>query len=153
MTLYLVQHGDTVPEAADAARPLSEKGRQDVRVLAEVLARAGVAGVRILHSGKLRARQTAEIIAARVAPGAAIETASGLDPNDEPAAAARSLAVSSGDLVVVSHMPLVAKLATLLVTGKTAPVVVAFQPGAAVALARDEGSWLIAWLMRPGLAP
>jgi len=153
MTLYLVQHGDAVPEAADPARPLSERGRRDVRALAELLARAGAAPLRVCHSGKLRAQQTAEIIAARVAPGAVIEAARGLDPGDDPTAAARSLAAASGDLLVVSHMPLVAKVATLLVAGKAAPAIVAFRPGAALALERGDDSWLIAWLVRPGLVP
>jgi phosphohistidine phosphatase len=152
--LYLVQHGDAVPEKADPARPLSKKGRRDVRELAEFLARGNVAVSRIVHSGKLRAQQTAEIIAPRISRGRPIETARGLDPNDRPASAARSITQTAADMLVVSHMPLLGKLASFLLTGKEEPAIVAFQPGAAVCLERGEtGPWMISWVVRPGLVP
>ena len=61
--LYLVQHGEAVPDDVDPARPLSQAGKKDVERLAEFLARRKLAVSRILHSGKLRAQQTAELIA------------------------------------------------------------------------------------------
>lgn len=151
MKLYLVQHGDAVSEQVDPARPLSEKGRRDVRALAEFLARAKAPPARIVHSGKLRAQQTAEIIAP---PGASVEAESGLDPKDDPAAAARTLGQSAADAIVVSHMPLLARLAALLLVGNAQPAILAFQPGTAACLERDDaGSWTLSWLVRPGLVP
>jgi broad specificity phosphatase PhoE len=38
MRLYLVQHGDAVPEQLDPERPLSAAGRQDVEAVARLLA-------------------------------------------------------------------------------------------------------------------
>lgn len=154
MKLYLVQHGDAVLEQVDPSRPLSEKGRQDVGALAAFLARAKAPPARVVHSGKLRAQQTAEIIARHLPPGASVEAESGLDPKDDPAAAARRIGQSAADAIVVSHMPLLARLAALLLTGNAEPAILAFQPGTAACLERDDaGSWTLSWLVRPGLVP
>ena len=64
MRLYLVQHGDALPEQVDPERPLSAEGRRDVEAVARLLASAGTRAVRVAHSGKLRAQQTAEVLAA-----------------------------------------------------------------------------------------
>jgi phosphohistidine phosphatase len=67
MLLHLIRHahaGD--PEAwdgPDAARPLSEKGRSQAERLGRYLADIGFRTDAILTSPKLRARQTAEIVA------------------------------------------------------------------------------------------
>src|SRR5688572_29245639 len=37
MRLYLVQHGEAVPEQVDPQRPLSEAGRRDVQAMARLL--------------------------------------------------------------------------------------------------------------------
>src|SRR5258707_13943162 len=68
MHLYLVQHGASKSEAEDPQRSLTDEGRRTVEHMAEWLASLGVALDRIEHSDKLRARQTAEILAARLQP-------------------------------------------------------------------------------------
>ena len=70
MLLHLIRHahaGD--PEAwdgPDAARPLSEKGRSQAERLGRYLADIGFRTEAILTSPKLRALQTAEIVAAHL---------------------------------------------------------------------------------------
>ena len=59
--LYLVQHGEATKETEDPARPLTEHGRQEVVKVARALARVRLGVSVIAHSGKLRARQTAEL--------------------------------------------------------------------------------------------
>ncbi len=56
MQLILVQHGDAVAETINPARPLTERGREDIEQLAAFLAKNGVRVARVVHSGKLRAR-------------------------------------------------------------------------------------------------
>jgi phosphohistidine phosphatase len=59
MDLYLMQHGQATTETEDPERPLTDAGRAAVQRVAK---RARAADVRIsgcLHSGKLRAEQTA----------------------------------------------------------------------------------------------
>ena len=60
MELYFLRHGDAVP---DGARPLSERGRAEVRQVLERLHETGFAADSILTSPLLRARQTADIAA------------------------------------------------------------------------------------------
>jgi phosphohistidine phosphatase len=70
MLLHLIRHahaGD--PEAwdgPDAARPLSEKGRSQAERLGRYLADIGFSTDAIVTSPKLRALQTAEIVAAHL---------------------------------------------------------------------------------------
>jgi phosphohistidine phosphatase SixA len=70
MLLHLIRHahaGD--PEAwdgPDAARPLSEKGRSQAERLGRYLADIGFRTDAIVTSPKLRAKQTAEIVAAHL---------------------------------------------------------------------------------------
>ena len=82
MRLFLLQHGDALAESFDPLRPLSIRGRSDVERMTEFATRAGMRVQRVCESGKLRAKQTAEIGAARLAPGVPIETMPGLNPND-----------------------------------------------------------------------
>jgi phosphohistidine phosphatase len=150
MKLYLVQHGDAVPGEIDMARPLSQKGKRDARHLGDFLARNGIAVSRIIHSGKLRAQQTAETIASRLRTSVSVEAHDGLNPNDPARGAAQILVQSDDDTLVVSHLPLLSKLVSRLVTGNKEPSVVSFVPGGAVCLERSEtGSWTVSWMVRP----
>jgi phosphohistidine phosphatase len=51
MRLYLVQHGDAVPERLDPERPLSAAGRREVEAVARLLASAGARVAQVVHSG------------------------------------------------------------------------------------------------------
>jgi phosphohistidine phosphatase len=152
MRLYLVQHGAAVPEQEDPARPLSAAGRRDVETVARLLDGAGVRVARVVHSGKLRAQQTAELLAACMATDPVPETTAGLNPNDPVEPVARAAANWAGDTVLVSHLPFMAKLVARLVLGDEARPVVVYTPGTVVCLEQvDEVGWAIAWMVRPEL--
>ena len=63
MRLYLVQHGEALSKDVDPERALSDAGRADAERLARFLAPRRLTLSRVLQSGKLRAQQTAEILA------------------------------------------------------------------------------------------
>jgi phosphohistidine phosphatase len=152
MKLYLVQHGDAVPKEVDPERPLSEQGRADVRGVAAFLARAGVRVSAIRHSGKKRAEQTAELLAAAVGGGARAARVSGIDPLDPVADFAQTADEWTQDTMVVGHLPFVGKLVSQLVVGDEAASTVSFRPGSVVCLEREpEGGWSVAWMIRPEL--
>ena len=152
MALYLVQHGLATTEADDPARPLTEQGRDDVtRVAAHAVEHLGVRPARVIHSGKTRARQTAEIWAALLAV-ADIEEADGLAPNDDPAEWAERVASAGGaDLMLVGHLPHLGRLTGLLLTGPDlggrSPVT--FTPGTLVGLERGEDGWAVTVVLPP----
>jgi phosphohistidine phosphatase len=154
MRLYLVQHGDAVPEQLDPERPLSAAGRREVEAVACLLASKGTRAVRVAHSGKLRARQTAELLAAALAPGMVPEIMTGLNPNDPVEPVARRIADWTSDVMLVGHLPFMGKLVAGLVAGDERKPVAAFVPGTVVCLQQDEaGDWVIALMVRPELAP
>ncbi len=154
MRLYLVQHGVAVPEAEDPARPLSAKGREEVARTAQVLARMGLSVGAIRHSGKLRARQTAELIARSVKPAEGVVEAKGLAPNDPASSTAAELAEAPRDLMLVGHLPHLARPASLLVAGRESPPAVDMHMGGVVCLERDpQGSWRVVYAVPPDLLP
>ena len=152
MRLYLLQHGDALPEQVNPDRPLSVRGLEDVRRLAEFVKRSGIKVQRVHHSGKTRARETAEIVAARMASGVKIEAAAGLNPNDPIEPWAKQINNQQEDLLLVGHMPFMGRMAAYLLSGNSSSQFVAFEPGSMLCLERDEsGRWGIAWMLRPEL--
>ncbi|MGH8554307.1 MAG: histidine phosphatase family protein [Gammaproteobacteria bacterium] len=64
----------------DPDRPLTDTGRRDIERLAKFLNAAKVRVSRIIHSGKTRAQQTAEILAKDSGRNVSIDAMSGLTP-------------------------------------------------------------------------
>ncbi len=154
MHLYLVQHGLAVPKDEDPARPLSEQGRKDIGRMAAFLARTRPAIGRVVHSGKVRAMQTALVFAETIGPGRIVEQAAdGLAPKDAPDMFADVVNTWTDDTMIVGHLPHLARLTGLLVSGDADETVVHFQPGTVVCLERGEngGGWTVAWAVRPEL--
>lgn len=152
MKLYLIQHGEALPDELDPARPLSEAGETDVRNVAAFLAERDIAIAGIAHSGKLRARQTAELLAEALTPRPSVAERRRLNPNDPPEDLARELAKRQEDAMLVGHLPFMGRLVALLVSGQPHDDVVSFTPGSVVCLERaGAGRWSIAWMLRPQL--
>jgi phosphohistidine phosphatase len=152
MKLYLVQHGEALPKEENPDRPLSAKGEKDVRALAAFLGKAGISAGRILHSGKTRARQTADLLAAALAPGGAAAAIEGLAPKDPVEPIAAQIADWQDDAVLVGHLPFMVRLVAHLMTGGEEETIVVFQPGSMVCLERSEAdAWTINWMLRPEL--
>ena len=148
--LYLMQHGDAVSKDVDASRPLSETGRAQIGRVADLLQSRGHRPVRVFHSGKLRAKQSAEIVATAFAPNLLCVEMGGLSPMDSPDDLIDELSERTEDLLLVSHMPLVARLVSGLVGGSEDNTIVAFLPGSIACLVRNEDqSWVIDWFLRP----
>jgi phosphohistidine phosphatase len=146
--LFLVQHGEATSEAEDPERPLTDGGARDVRDVIRLATDAGVVSVeRILHSGKRRAEQTAA--AWGEALGVPVETAGGLAPRDDPAIWASRVANATGDVMLVGHLPHLAKLAGLLVAGDADRPVVAFRPGGLVGLEHGAFGWSAVLVLPP----
>lgn len=149
-----MQHGEARAESQDPARPLTEQGRLDVERVARYAARRGFTVALVEHSGKLRARQTAEIVASCLEPPPNVGERPGLAPNDDPSDLARSLQAAEGapPRLLVGHLPHLSRLVSLLVVGDAARPVVAFRTGALVALRREEGGFRVRFVLTPDLA-
>lgn len=159
MMLYLMQHAQAVSADVDPQRPLSPEGRAAVGRVAARAAQLALPVAHIYHSGKLRARQTAEALAEALSLESCVEELEGLRPKDHAEPLARWLRVetqkqTAGGLVLVSHLPLLDRLASLLLTGDEEMGAVVIQYAALVALEPkgDGKHFAIRWLLTPELA-
>ena len=152
MRLYLIQHAKAMPKEADSERPLSEAGRAEAGRMARFLQRMAPPVAQVWHSGKARAQQTAEIYTETLGIKSEPTARDGLAPNDNVALLRDELAVTTGDTMIVGHMPFVSRLAALLLTGYESPPVVAFVNAGVVCLERtDDGRWVVEWVVTPDL--
>jgi phosphohistidine phosphatase len=150
MDLYLVQHAEAKSEQEDPLRPLSAKGRDDITRVAAYLAQLNIPVTKIFHSTKLRAKQTAEIVFEHLRPGRGMSEADGLSPLDEPAIWAGRLRDLPDGVILVGHLPHLARLASLLLCGDTGKNIVSFKMAGIVCLGRDDtGVWSLQWMLTP----
>jgi len=150
--LVLIRHGEAVSELDDPARPLSAVGRG--RALATATWLAGLApGLHeVRHSGKLRARQTAEIVAGELGLAAeGVRAVAGLAPHDDVESLAEALEAERPRVALVGHLPHLARLASRLLTGDPARLGLVVPDAAAVVLARGAGGWHLLALVNPDL--
>jgi phosphohistidine phosphatase len=147
--LYIAHHGDAVGPHENPMRPLSSKGQQQVQELATAAAARDAKPQIIWHSGKLRARQTAEAYRHACNPLAQFAAARGLLPDDPPAWIADRLFAEDGEVMVVGHMPHLPRLLRLLLAGDPDASTVEFPPNGLVCLEEQAGSWAERWRISP----
>jgi phosphohistidine phosphatase len=152
MKLYLLQHGEACAKEIDPDRPLTDQGKADVEQVAAFLKRATIQVERVIHSGKLRAAQTAERLANAIAPGVELESSGIINPNDNPKAFDWQSDSWDRDTLVVGHLPFMAKLVSHLLIEDENKLITAWQPGSIVCLQRENGThWRLNWMIRPEL--
>ena len=152
MHVYLVHHGVALPAQVDPQRPLSDDGRTRVEHLAQAAARRDVKPAVIWHSGKFRARQTADVYWRTCNPLAAVSAARGLQPSYPPERLADALIGESRDVMLVGHMPHIEKLLRLLVDGSSDGATV-FPMHGIVALTPQTQKWVESWRLEDGATP
>jgi len=148
MPIYFVQHGLAVPEEVDPNRPLSADGRKEVESVATHLRKVGLSVKQVCHSGKTRAKETAQILSGQLGDGNVHEVP-GMNPNDPVVAFAAGL---KGDhTMYVGHLPHLGKLVSYLVSGNENAGVVKFVNGGVVCVERDSTGYHIEWYLMPSL--
>lgn len=150
MDFYLVRHGDARPEQEDPKRPLSEKGRSEVEKVARAAAAKQIGVSEILRSDKLRAKQTAEILAQSLSPKSGVREIQGLAPQDDPLVAKVELEEALEPLMLVGHLPHLSRLTSLLVVGDPEKEIVDFPSAGMVCLSREGNAWEVKWALAPG---
>ena len=147
MILYLVHHGEAVGPDVDPRRPLSTAGQLAVERLAARCAAKGAKPSVVWHSGKLRAKQTAETFWRACNALANFSATRHLQPEDPPQWFAGQLLGETRDVLVAGHYPHLPKLLALLLEHDEMSVT--FPPHGIVALeSLDEGrTWREVWRM------
>ena len=151
MRLYLVHHGEALDPATDPQRPLSVTGLAHVERVAEEARGRGMKPEVLWHSGKLRAKQTAQVFWRICNPLAGLRAVRGLQPGDPPAWICDRFVGEEADVAIVGHLPHLARVLEALLgpadrgdnvddTGSPS-----FPPHGVVALERVASGWLLSW--------
>ena len=145
MFLFLVHHGDALGPEVDPRRPLSAAGRAEVERIAAQAAGLGARPAVVWHSGKLRAKQTAEAFWRACNALAELSASRDLQPDDPPQWMRDRLRAEGRDILIAGHFPYLPRLLALLVSGGEAGVL--FPEHGVVALETlDEGeTWQERW--------
>ena len=143
--IYLVHHGNAVGPEVDPMRPLSEHGRGAVLLVADEASRRGVRPECIWHSGKLRAKQTAEAFLRLCNPMATFTAERGLQPTDPPTWMSERLSGETRDIMLVGHMPNLPRLLGLLKGEDPQTSPVTFPLHGMVALEAEGNRWKELW--------
>jgi len=153
MRLYLVRHGQALDEEEDHKRPLSHQGRGEVSRVATLLEEAGVRIGTVQHSGKLRAAESAAILAGVVAVDGTISHRGGIRPNDPTTPILEQIRAIDGPndsgLMLVGHLPFMERLAARLLCGDENRSVVRFPEGGVLCLEGAGTSWSVVWFVVP----
>lgn len=155
MYLYLVQHAEARPKEADPGRHLSEQGVKTAQRIASYLSRhSGITLMRILHSPKVRAAETARIFHEILKPAGGMEEAKELSPTSTPWGWVERLAQLEEDLMIVGHLPHLQRLSSILLCQDEHQKIVEFENSCVICVARDEsGVWAVRWMLTPSVLP
>lgn len=161
MDVYLVQHGEALSEEQNPQRPLSDTGRAAVANVANYLAARGPRLIdppitELRHSGKLRARETAEILSQALCPKVRPTAVEGMQPNDDPHGIGSEFESRRDErtaLMLVGHLPHLARLAGLLLTGDAGTSPVRFVNAAVLRLGFRGTCWAVDWYVTPTCTP
>jgi phosphohistidine phosphatase len=153
MRLYLVRHGKAELGPEEADRKLSERGVADVQAMAQHLAAQEIRVARVVHSGLVRARETAEILAAHLAPDQPLEQVVGLAPWGDVEKFAQTVEKWNVDTLVCGHEPFIGLAASILMCGDADADLVAVKTGTIMALERSpfRPGWQLRWMLTPRL--
>jgi phosphohistidine phosphatase len=146
MKLYLIQHGEAKSEVEDPERSLTARGEKEITSVSKAATGLNIRPSKIYHSGKMRAKQTAEIIANGLKiPNPSVQSVQGLNPNDEIHPWA--------ELMLVGHLPFLERLTSFLLCGNENARLVLFRNGAIVCLnQKEDKGWAIRWILTPEMA-
>ncbi|NMJ86324.1 MAG: phosphohistidine phosphatase SixA [Thaumarchaeota archaeon] len=151
MEVYLVRHGEAKLEHEDPEKSLSDNGRSDISIIADYVSTLGLRISKIYHSEKLRAKQTAEILHQKLKPNNGVECVLGLAPSDDIKTALKIIEDAKEPIMIVSHLPYLGRLLSMLVTGNQNYELVKFGEGSIICIEEEDDHWLIRWSLRRDL--
>ena len=149
MKHYFVQHGKAHSKDIDETRPLSDDGIDETLAIAKQLTKNKLLISQICHSGKKRAAQTAEIIAAELGLNST-QIIEWLNPNDDVKHFSQTqLTQLTADTMFVGHLPHLNRLVSYLLCNDETANCVTFQNSAIVCIDTIDGESSLLWYITP----
>jgi phosphohistidine phosphatase len=148
--LVLVHHGDALGPDVDPGRPLSESGRAAVERLAAAAAKRGVHPNVVWHSGKLRARQTAEAFWRACNALAEFSATRDLQPDDPPEWIRDRLRGETREILIAGHFTHLPRLLRVLLGPDAAAADFPLHGVVALASHDDGETWKELWRAEAG---
>lgn len=147
MQVFLIRHGEAVAETValpDPHRHLTQAGRQQARALGDRLRWHDCLPTHIWSSPRVRAVQTAELVAANLHSELAIDVIPALAPDEDPRALLRALRGLGGEAIVVAvgHEPGLSAVGALLIDRPALPGLARAE---AVRITDGAVRWRFAW--------
>ncbi len=153
MRLYCVRHGQACLSEQNPHCSLTERGRQEVQQIANHLAQCSIKIPCIIHSGKARTQQTAEIFAQTLGCDKILTMPRILDCEADVDELIELLPQWTEDTMLVGHLPFMPILINTLTARKEAPALFYYSPATVVCLEQQYQQWLIRWAISPEIFP
>jgi phosphohistidine phosphatase len=150
MRVYLMRHATAEDPVTgpDSGRRLTEQGRREAREAGKALLERGAAPVAILTSPRLRARETAELVAAELGGKMPVEVREPLTCGATSEIYRAELQTRSpGDVLLVAHNPELSSFASSL-----AGRMVSFRPSTVCCFEIEKDDVRLVWLRQPSQA-
>ena len=146
--VYFAQHGLAIDKTDNPERSLSRAGIEQTNAIAKQLQLSANPISQIFHSGKLRALQTAEIIASTMNIRS-ISAIDHLSPNAAVTLVTKNLTINNA--LYIGHLPHLEKLVSELITNNQNINIIKFQNSGIVCLEKGNDSYHIKWYLTPDL--
>ncbi len=152
MKLYLVRHGEISTGEVFPNCPLSQKGKADVFKMGKFLKDADVKIDVLWHSRKVRAVQTAQILAEIIDVNKEkVVEKEELSPIAPANNLLKQIIKENTDLMIVGHLPFLQKLSSLLLVNSENKKLIEFFSGGVVCFKREGNKWYLVWEVIPEL--
>ena len=154
MEIYLVRHGVAHTKEDDPERHLNNDGLNQCHLSGRALRRFGTTFDLVISSPKVRARQTAEIIADEVGyPKDEIKVTETLEPMASPKDTISYLNnfTEKNNIMLAGHLPLLENLASELLS-KSTQISLSFEAGAVCQIDVDHPishNGILRWFLKP----
>lgn len=150
MQAFLIRHAHAVSAEVNAERPLSKRGRKQVRQLARFFVDKEVLQfAELWHSPLARSKETAELLKKEMALTVRLVEIEGLEGGDDPNLLVSRLKTRRASIALVGHEPHLSALASLLIAGVVEPPRFVLQKSGVLALTRTGGNWAVGWQVSP----
>jgi phosphohistidine phosphatase len=162
MNIFILRHGIAVERGTkgfekDSERPLTGKGKRQLRTSAGAMKRMKLRFDLILSSPYKRARQTAEIVAEELKLKKRLKFSDALKSENDPESVIAEIAglkTTLENILLVGHEPYLSRLISMLISGNDT-MAMDFKKGGLCKLEMEKSdgapSAQLAWLLTPKL--